>query len=234
MCSLPCCVALPKKLATFCVLVAACALTPVFAFELWFRWALRDVTLDLRSRGSPPLLKSAVWLAHGERPGAGVRRVWFGSVVDVLLGGAQPPGFCAADRVALDELRSPRLRSGPTRFAAGVWLTRRTNEDALASALVDHSYFGRSAWGAEAAARAFFDKPAGQLSVAEVALLAAQLRGPHEDPYCREDTALRGRGFMLSRLRESGLIPEEDEVLGRQAPLRLRPIDCSELRSSRR
>jgi membrane peptidoglycan carboxypeptidase len=57
-------------------------------------------------------------------------------------------------------------------------------------------YFGRGAYGVQAAANAYFDKPAKQLTVPEAAMLAAVVNSPN---YLRPDRGAPGRDALIQR-----------------------------------
>ena len=69
-------------------------------------------------------------------------------------------------------------------------------------------YMGRGAWGLEAGSRAYFGKPASELTMQEGALLAALVKGPNYFNPDRHPTRARERlAYVLGRLREDGLLP---------------------------
>src|SRR5918998_2585775 len=77
-------------------------------------------------------------------------------------------------------------------------------------------YFGANAYGAEAAARTYFNKKAGNLTLPESALLAGiiQLPGVY-DPFIDPQTAKKRRNLVLDRMLEYGYITraEHDEAV---------------------
>jgi penicillin-binding protein 1A len=72
-------------------------------------------------------------------------------------------------------------------------------------------YFGANAYGAEAAARTYFDKSATELTLPELALLAGiiNLPGTH-DPFSNPASARARRDVVLDRMREYGYITQEE------------------------
>ncbi|MFZ1896171.1 MAG: transglycosylase domain-containing protein, partial [Rhodoplanes sp.] len=68
-------------------------------------------------------------------------------------------------------------------------------------------YFGRGAWGIEMAARAYFGKPANELTLAEGALLAGLVKGPNYFSPDRHPRRAQERlAYVLNRLQEDGLL----------------------------
>jgi penicillin-binding protein 1A len=72
-------------------------------------------------------------------------------------------------------------------------------------------YFGANAYGAEAAAKTYFDKKAADLTLPESALIAGiiQLPGVY-DPFLDPETAEERRNVVLDRMLEYGYITKEE------------------------
>jgi penicillin-binding protein 1A len=78
-------------------------------------------------------------------------------------------------------------------------------------------YLGRGSWGIELAARSYFGKTAKDLSLEEGALLAGLTKGPNYFSPDRHPGRTQERlAYVLSRLREDGVIPPEQ--MGRGLP----------------
>jgi len=100
---------------------------------------------------------------------------------------------------------------------------RKINEAALAWQYEDgHSkeeilnqylntvYFGENAYGAEAAARTYFDKPAEELTLGEAAMLAGVINLPGTyDPFAFPKSAEKRRNVVLDKMLAQGRISEE-------------------------
>ncbi len=71
-------------------------------------------------------------------------------------------------------------------------------------------YFGGGLYGAEAAARGYFDKPAREMSLAECATLAGLVKSPNKlSPWTDRLASREARNFVLNRMRELGFINAE-------------------------
>ena len=71
-------------------------------------------------------------------------------------------------------------------------------------------YFGGGLYGAEAAARGYFDKPAREMSLAECATLAGLVKSPNKlSPWSDRAGSREARNFVLNRMRELGFITAE-------------------------
>src|SRR5437016_2991660 len=84
-------------------------------------------------------------------------------------------------------------------------------------------YFGGGLYGAEAAVRGFFDKPAREMSLVECATLAGIIRSPNRlSPWTDRAAARESRNIALGRMRDLGFIDRprctsaqgEDIVIG--------------------
>src|SRR5436189_173544 len=71
-------------------------------------------------------------------------------------------------------------------------------------------YFGGGLYGAEAAARGYFGKPAREMSLAECATLAGLIKSPNRlSPWTDRDNSREVRDFALDRMRDLGFISRE-------------------------
>ncbi len=76
--------------------------------------------------------------------------------------------------------------------------------------------WGRDVYGAEAASRHYFAKPAANLDIREAATLAALLPNPRNP---REKNLIYRRNLILSRMAEVGYVGGEEFNRAKQAPL---------------
>jgi len=71
-------------------------------------------------------------------------------------------------------------------------------------------YFGKGAYGIEAAARTFFGKHVEDLDLAEAALLAGMPKAPNNyNPFTMPERAIARRNHVLKRMAEEGFIDEQ-------------------------
>ncbi|GAB7080953.1 penicillin-binding protein 1A [Megalodesulfovibrio paquesii] len=95
-------------------------------------------------------------------------------------------------------------------------LEKYLSKDDLLSIYMNHIYLGAGAYGVEAAARAYFGKHVGELTLAESAILAGLPKAPSEyDPYRNPDKARTRQEYVLGRLLELGWVTqaEYDEAM---------------------
>jgi penicillin-binding protein 1A len=92
-----------------------------------------------------------------------------------------------------------------------LWIEARFDKSQILEAYLNRVYLGSGAYGVDAAARRYFGKPAGQLSLAEAAMLAGLIRAPsHYAP--TRDLALaqrRAAGVLDDMVATGALSPAE-------------------------
>ena len=92
-----------------------------------------------------------------------------------------------------------------------VQLERQYSKDRILELYLNAIYFGNGAYGIEAAARQYFGKAVGALTLAEGALLAGLIQRPGDtDPYKDPEAALARRNVVLERIRENRFSPSAD------------------------
>jgi penicillin-binding protein 1A len=101
-------------------------------------------------------------------------------------------------------------------------LERGWSKDEILEGYLNTVYFGHGAYGAQAAARTYFDVDAERLTVLQSALLAGLIAAPSDrDPFNHPARAREARSYVLDRLVAVGALePERADVL-RERPLRL-------------
>ena len=99
-------------------------------------------------------------------------------------------------------------------------LEARYPKRALIEAYLNHVYYGRGAWGIEAAARLYFGTSARRLDLAQASYLAGlpQLPGVYGDGGGGEAARARQR-YVLDRLAATGAIPRERAEEAARTPL---------------
>jgi len=104
-------------------------------------------------------------------------------------------------------------------------IERRFSKDKILEMYLNAIYFGSGAYGIEAAARTYFSRSIGQLSVAEVALLAGLIKSPGTySPLANPKKAQERRDYVLSRMEaEKHLKPAQAKAAKRQA-VAVRPL----------
>jgi penicillin-binding protein 1A len=104
-----------------------------------------------------------------------------------------------------------------------VKLEKRYSKDQILGFYLNTVYFGKGAYGVDAAARTFFGHPAKKLTIAESALLAATIRSP--EFYSKKQNARATkvrRDFVLRVMEEKGWINHKQAVRTIASPLKER------------
>jgi len=102
------------------------------------------------------------------------------------------------------------------------WLEHRFSKDEILALYLNRVYFGAGAWGAEAAARRYFGKPASDLSIGEAALLAGLLKAPSR--YAPTNNASRASvraTVVLDLMYATGRINEDERIRAASTPIRV-------------
>ena len=101
-------------------------------------------------------------------------------------------------------------------------LEDRLSKEQILARYLNTVYFGRGAYGVQAAARTFFGIDAEDLGLARSAMLAGLITSPgHFDPYEFPGRALGRRGVVLRLMDELGMISRDERRHAQRRPLRL-------------
>ena len=96
-----------------------------------------------------------------------------------------------------------------------------TKEEILAYYL-NTVYFGKGAYGVEAAAQTYFNKSAKELTLDECAVLVGTLKSPSNyDPADNPDAALKRRNLVLNEMYEEDFISKENYNLALNDPIKI-------------
>lgn len=84
--------------------------------------------------------------------------------------------------------------------------------------------YGHFAYGADAAARFYFDLPVGQLNIAQSALLAAVSRSPAINPFDSAQDSLVNQKQILDEMKAAGSLTDEQYARALAIPLGIQPV----------
>ena len=176
----------------------------------------------------PQQLKNAVIAAEDERfyehPGIDYVGVLRAAWANLVAGGRRQ----GASTITMQVARNFFLSSEKT-------LTRKLYE-ALLAFKIEHSlskeqilelyvnqiYLGQRAYGFAAAAQAYYGKALGQLSLAEISMLAGLPKAPSMNPVSNPQRAKQRQQYVLRRMTELGYIDATQYEDALKAPLRTR------------
>jgi len=104
-----------------------------------------------------------------------------------------------------------------------VALTQRMSKDEILTGYLNIAYFGRGAYGVQAAAETFFRTSASRLDLTQAALLAGLVKSPAAfDPFGNPDEAKARRALVLDRLVATGKLTQARADQAKRTPLGVR------------
>ena len=99
-------------------------------------------------------------------------------------------------------------------------MERVLSKERILELYLNEIYLGLRSYGVASAARNYFDKSLDELSLAEMAYLAALPKGPNNyHPELRREAALERRAYVLRRMTEEGFVTAEAASSARAEPL---------------
>ena len=102
-------------------------------------------------------------------------------------------------------------------------IERELDKNRILELYLNKIYLGNRAYGIEAAAQVYYDKPVAELSLAQMAMLAGLPKAPSAyNPIADPQRAMVRRNWILSRMRDLGYITSEAFNLASQAPITAR------------
>ncbi|MDD4168777.1 MAG: PBP1A family penicillin-binding protein [Desulfotomaculaceae bacterium] len=100
---------------------------------------------------------------------------------------------------------------------------RRYSKDKILELYLNRVYFGEGAYGIQSAAKVYFNKESGAITLAEGALLAALVQAPSAyDPFLNAEGSLQRRNVVLEKMIEQEFIAKEQGTEARQKPIELK------------
>jgi penicillin-binding protein 1A len=91
---------------------------------------------------------------------------------------------------------------------------------------LNHVYLGHHAYGVRAAAENYFHKQPGELSLAEMALIAGLPQAPSRySPFAHPESARKRRAYVLKRMQEEEMISDAERSQAAEAPIQVYPMD---------
>ncbi|MCZ7530988.1 MAG: PBP1A family penicillin-binding protein [Acidimicrobiia bacterium] len=190
------------------------------------------VTLDQIT----PTLQDAVVAIEDERfythSGVDAKAVSRALAHDLGAGKVEEGGSTITQQYVRSALLDPeRSVDRKVREAVLAWeLERELTKDEILERYLNAVYFGDGAYGAQAAAKHYFAKPASQLTLEQSALLAGLLQAPERyNPLVAPDVARDRRDTVLDKMLEQGMIDEaaHDEAIATDVVLAASPTGDS-------
>jgi len=121
-----------------------------------------------------------------------------------------------AKNLFLTRARTLRRKIQETLLA--IWLEQRFSKDQILSIYLNRVYFGGGAYGVDAAARRYFDRPAATVTLFQAAVLAGLVKAPSRDnPVADPKRAAARANLVLARMAKVGWIDPSDRRRARRS-----------------
>lgn len=149
------------------------------------------------------------------------------AIVRTASGGLSQGGSTLTQQLAKNLFLTPE-RSASRKIQEAIlalWLERKYTKDQILELYLNRVYFGAGAYGVEAAARRYYNKPAKEVTLAEAAVLAGLVQAPSRLAPNRNKEGAQGRAkIVLSYMRDLGFINQgqQDAALANPAKV-IRP-----------
>lgn len=176
----------------------------------------------------PDYLKKAI-IATEDRQfykhaGVDLRGILRAIIRDIRVGEFVEGASTITQQLARTLFLSPRksiMRKLKEAFLA-FQIERRYTKDEILKLYLNQVYFGSGAYGVEAAARTFFGKSAGELTLDECALVAGMPKSPSRySPLVNSSLALKRRAVVLKQMVRNHMITREEFMAAKASPLHL-------------
>jgi len=96
-------------------------------------------------------------------------------------------------------------------WITAIQIEKNFTKDEIIELYFNVSYFGKSAYGIEAASRVYFEKRASELTLSESAVFVALLKSPRDyDPVTNYDNSLARRNLVLNNMVFTGKLDEKE------------------------
>ena len=113
-------------------------------------------------------------------------------------------------------------------IALAVMIEQKYSKKQILALYLSRVYFGDGAYGLEAAAQRYFNKPASKLSIGEAAVLAGVLKSPtHYNPADAPERSAERSRIVLAKMVEIGAITEAQERKALAHPAKATPSNVS-------
>jgi penicillin-binding protein 1A len=185
------------------------------------RW--KDIAPTMRS--ATVAIEDRRYWEHGALDWRGIARA---ALNNVRAGGITQGGSTLTQQLAKNlylqrEAGSRSISRKIDEAWIAVQLQDKYTKAEILTAYLNTVFYGQNAYGVEAAAHTFFDRPAKRLSLPESALLAGLPQAPTDyNPFLHPDAARRRRNEVLQAMRSLRWISSDAYAMAVSAPLGLK------------
>ena len=172
-----------------------------------------------------PLLRQAIIAAEDQtfdsHLGLSIPRIVVTAIKDVMhrrLAGASTLTQQLARNLFLTNEKTPSRKIREAILT--IQIEKRYTKREIFTLYCNHIPWGHGTYGAEAASRLYFGKPAKDLTLEEAALLAGIIQRPsRQSPYVNLEAARRRRNYALQRMAEEGFISQARADQAKETPI---------------
>jgi penicillin-binding protein 1A len=193
----------------------------------------RVVTLDEVSPAAVAAVVSAEDTRFYEHDGVDPLSLLRAVVVNVRTGGITQGGSTLTQQYVKNAFvgDDQSIRRKVREAVISISLERELTKDEILERYLNQVYFGEGAYGIEAAALTYFEKPAAELTAAEGATLAQLLPAPSRfNPRVDPDGALARRDRVIGQMRAAGRLSPGEATAAAAAPLDVVPRQAPQAR----
>lgn len=134
-------------------------------------------------------------------------------VTNIISGHTVQGGSTLTQQLAKNLFLSPdrTLARKVQEVLLAIWLEHKFTKDQILAMYLNRVYFGANAYGVEAAARRYYNKPARDLTLMEAATIAGLLKAPSRLSPAHDPAAAKARAeVVLGAMKESGYITADE------------------------
>ncbi len=170
-------------------------------------WVALDTLPDYVICATVSIEDRTFWTNPGINPRGLARAFWANLQGGDIQGGSSITQQVVKNSVISVEERYQRSYTRKIKeILMALELTRRYSKQQILEWYLNTNFYGNLAYGIDAAARVYFDKPATQLDIAEAATLAAIPQYPLLNPFDAPEDARKRQGLVLDAMIGQGCI----------------------------
>ncbi|MBV8385283.1 MAG: PBP1A family penicillin-binding protein [Acidimicrobiia bacterium] len=163
-----------------------------------------------------------------EHGGIDLRSLGRALATNVSAGGVRQGGSTITQQLVKNSLLSPKqdVHRKLKEAVLSVRLESQMSKNQILERYLNTVYFGKGAYGIEAAAEKYYGVKVGQLTTAQGALLAGLIRNPvYYDPFRYPDVATKRRAEVADRMAQLHDISPADATAIKDEPLPPKPVE---------
>jgi 1A family penicillin-binding protein len=186
---------------------------------------------NVKLKDIPPHVRQAIIATEDERyyehKGLDFIGMLRALITDIRAGDAVAGGSTITQQYVKTAFMTPErtLRRKASEAILAYRLEKEYSKDQILEMYLNTIYFGHGSYGIQTAAKVFFGKDVGQLTVAEAAVLAGVIKSPRRySPYLEPEASKKRRDTVLGQMRNQNYIDEKAYADALASPIAVKPI----------